>query len=129
MNDKNLRVPTSEEAREIGRKGGLASAKARRDNRTIQQIVKAITDADISTLQQFAPIARKLGLETDKSIKEVYAILCLLNSVKTANLGDLERLQKLRGEQAEITSADEQRQEKEHGDLISALRERRRDED
>lgn len=74
MNEKNLRVPTSEEAREIGKKGGQASGKARRDKRTIQQILKTVLDGDVSTLQQFAPLARKLGLESDKSIKEVYTI-------------------------------------------------------
>lgn len=105
MNEKNLRVPTSEEAREIGKKGGQASGKKRRENRTIQQILKTVLDGDVSTLQQFAPLARKLGLESDKSIKEVYTILCLLNSVKTANLGDLERLQKVLGEDKQDENA------------------------
>lgn len=106
MNEKNLRVPTSEEAREIGRKGGQASGQARREKRTIQQILKTITDGDTTTLSQFASIARKLGLESDKSIKEVYSIIALLNSVKTANLGDLEKLQKLLGEDKQDENKD-----------------------
>lgn len=106
MNEKNLKPVTSEsEAREKGRKGGIASGKKRRENRTIQQILKTVLDGDVSTLQQFAPLARKLGLERDKSIKEVYTILCLLNSVKTANLGDLERLQKVLGEDKQDENA------------------------
>lgn len=108
MNEKNLKPQserTKEEQREIARKGGQASGKKRRENRTIQQILKTVLDGDVSTLQQFAPLARKLGLESDKSIKEVYTILCLLNSVKTANLGDLERLQKVLGEDKQDENA------------------------
>ncbi len=37
MNESNLRVPTSEEAREIGRKGGIASGKARRERKTLRE--------------------------------------------------------------------------------------------
>lgn len=88
-----------------GRKGGLANGKHHRENRTTRQILKTVLDGDVSTLQQFAPLARKLGLESDKSIKEVYTILCLLNSVKTANLGDLERLQKVLGEDKQDENA------------------------
>lgn len=109
MNEKNLKPQserTKEEQREIARKGGIASGKKRRENRTIQQILKTITDGDTTTLSQFASIARKLGLESDKSIKEVYSIIALLNSVKTANLGDLERLQKLLGEDKQDENKD-----------------------
>lgn len=105
-NEKNLRVPTSEEAREIGRKGGKASAKSRREKRTIQQILNTVLEGDISTLPQFAPIAKKLGVESDKSIKELFSLICLLNSVKTANLSDLEHLVKLLGEDKQDENAD-----------------------
>lgn len=105
-NEKNLKpVKTKSEARERGRNGGIASGQARREKRTIQQILKTIADGDTTTLSQFASIARKLGLESDKSIKEVYSIIALLNSVKTANLGDLEKLQKLLGEDKQDENA------------------------
>ena len=42
---ENLRALTSEEAREIGRKGGLASVRARRDKRTLQEALKALLQA------------------------------------------------------------------------------------
>lgn len=105
-NEKNLKpVKTKSEARERGRNGGIKSGQVRREKRTIQQILKTITDGDTTTLSQFASIARKLGLESDKSIKEVYSIIALLNSVKTANLGDLEKLQKLLGEDKQDENA------------------------
>ena len=36
----NLRVPTSEEAREIGRKGGKASAEARRKKKELKELLE-----------------------------------------------------------------------------------------
>ena len=36
-NQQNLRVPTSEEAREMGRKGGKASAEARARRKTLRE--------------------------------------------------------------------------------------------
>ena len=48
-NIENLRTPTSEEAREIGRKGGLASGKARREKKTIRETLREMLEevADI----------------------------------------------------------------------------------
>lgn len=39
-NEQNLRVPTSKEARENGRKGGLASGQARKEKRLIQEALQ-----------------------------------------------------------------------------------------
>ena len=48
-NIENLRTPTSEEAREIGRKGGLASGKARREKKTMRETLREMLEevADI----------------------------------------------------------------------------------
>lgn len=43
-NNKNLIVPTSEQARELGRKGGLASAKARREKKTLKMELEALLE-------------------------------------------------------------------------------------
>lgn len=37
LNKQNLRVPTSEEARINGRKGGIASGKARKERKTLKE--------------------------------------------------------------------------------------------
>ena len=97
-NEKNLRTPTTNEAREIGRKGGIASGQARREKKTIQKILADLLDSDIKDSPQFAKLASKMGVESDKSIKDIFTLVCLLNSVKSGNLGDLERLSKLLGE-------------------------------
>lgn len=97
-NDKNLRTPTTNEAREIGRKGGIASGQARREKKTIQKILSDLLDSEIKDSPQFAKLASKMGVERDKTVKDIFTYICVLNSVKSGNLGDLERLSKLLGE-------------------------------
>ncbi len=105
-NEKNLRTPTTNEAREIGRKGGIASGQARREKKTVQKILAELLDTEISKSPQFAKLAAKMGVEGDKSVKDIFTMVCLLNSVKSGNLGDLERLSKLLGEDKQNENAD-----------------------
>lgn len=44
MNDQNLKTPTTKEARERGKKGGIASGKARRDKRTMRETLKVLLE-------------------------------------------------------------------------------------
>ena len=101
MNEKNL-IPLNErtksEQREIATQGGIASGKARREKKTIQKILSELLDGQIKDSPQFAKLASKMGVESDKSVKDIFTMVCLLNSVKNGNLGDLERLSKLLGE-------------------------------
>ena len=109
MNEKNL-IPNNErspnEVRENGRKGGIASGKARREKKTIQKILADLLDSEIKDSPQFAKLASKMGVESDKSVKDIFTMVCLLNSVKSGNLGDLERLSKLLGEDKQNENAD-----------------------
>ena len=89
---------SGEEAVENGRKGGIASGQARREKKTIQKILADFLDSEIKDNPQFTKLASKMGVESDKSIKDIFTMVCLLNSVKNGNLGDLERLSKLLGE-------------------------------
>jgi hypothetical protein len=106
--NKNL-IPQSErtkdEQREIARMGGIASGKARREKKTIQKILADLLDSEIKNSPQFAKLASKMGVESDKSVKDIFTMVCLLNSVKNGNLGDLERLSKLLGEDKENADA------------------------
>ncbi len=86
------------EAVENGRKGGIASGKARREKQKTQQILSDLVSIKNKDLAVFQKLATKLGLDGDISIHEVFTMVCLLNSVKSGNLGDLERLSKLLGE-------------------------------
>ena len=107
--NKNL-IPqnkrTKEEQREIARMGGIASGQARREKKTIQKILSDLLDSEIKDSPQFAKLASKMGVESDKSVKDIFTMVCLLNSVKSGNLGDLERLSKLLGEDKQNENAD-----------------------
>lgn len=50
-NNQNLKIPSSEEARENGRKGGIASGKARRFRKTFKQAINdELTDEKLKQL-------------------------------------------------------------------------------
>ena len=97
-NEKNLipqaHILTVEEAS----KGGQKSAQVRREKKTVQKILADLLDSEIKDSPQFAKLASKMGVESDKSVKDIFTMVCLLNSIKSGNLGDLERLSKLLGE-------------------------------
>ena len=97
-NGEATQFRTGEEQVEIARQGGIASGKARREKKTIQKILADLLDGQIKDSPQFAKLASKMGVESDKSVKDIFTMVCLLNSVKSGNLGDLERLSKLLGE-------------------------------
>lgn len=86
--------------------GGKKSAQARREKKTIQKILADLLGGQIKDNPQFAKLASKMGVESDKSVKDIFTMVCLLNSVKSGNLGDLERLSKLLGEDKQNENAD-----------------------
>ena len=63
-NEQNLRTPTTEEAREIGRKGGIASGEARRRKRTMKK-----------TIEMLAALPFDITTKDGKSLKEQLKIL------------------------------------------------------
>ena len=109
-NEQNLRVPTSSEARRNGKKGGIASGIARREKKTVQKILNDFLSTAAKDNPQVAKLAAKMGLKSDDSIKDLFTIVCTLNTLKDGNLSDLERLSKLLGEQTEIADTEAQKQ-------------------
>lgn len=109
-NEQNLRVPTSSEARRNGKKGGIASGIARREKKTVQKILNDFLSTSAKDNPQVAKLASKIGLQDDGSIKDLFTIVCTLNTLKDGNLSDLERLSKLLGEQTEIADTEAQKQ-------------------
>jgi hypothetical protein len=59
-----------------------------------------------------------MGLQGDESIKDLFTIVCTLNTLKSGNLGDLERLTKILGEQTEIADTEAQKQ----ADFLDAVK-------
>ena len=83
-NDKNLRTPTTKEAREIGRKGGIASGKARKQRKLMQEVANNILnmplkDGDIDEIRNLAEV-RGLNITVQEAI--------LISMVKKALKGD-----------------------------------------
>jgi hypothetical protein len=110
---------TGEQQVEIARQGGIASGIARREKKTIQKILSDLLDSEIKDSPQFAKLASKMGVESDKSVKDIFTMVCLLNSVKNGNLGDLERLVKILGEDKFVS----QEGKEEDDPLTKALKE------
>ena len=110
---KNL-IPQSErtkdEQREIARKGGIASGIARREKKTVQKILGDFLDLGITQNKTLEALARKAGLSTDGSIKDLVTAVCVLNTLKKGDISELEKIAKLLGEQAEIADTEAQKQ-------------------
>lgn len=63
----NLRTPTTDEAREIGRKGGLASGAARRKKKACAEIAMRIINAEL-TVKDRAKLEEMVGpLDDDEA--------------------------------------------------------------
>lgn len=73
-NESNLRTPTTEEARKIGRKGGIASAKARKERKTIVNALKDLLQEEV--------------LKDGKSTGKTYQDLVNLGLLKGAMKGN-----------------------------------------
>lgn len=95
---------------EIARQGGIASGIARREKKTVQKILNDFLSTAAKDNPQVSKLAAKMGLKSDDSIKDLFTIVCTLNTLKDGNLSDLERLSKLLGEQNEIADTEAQKQ-------------------
>lgn len=104
-NEKNLipnEMRTPSERRENAIKAGKASGKSRREKKAVREILSAILNQKAKNDKNFAALAQSIGVSDKKSVKEVYTFVCLLNSIKKADLKDLEVLVTLLGENGEI---------------------------
>lgn len=104
-NEQNLRVPTSEEAREIGRKGGIASGKARREKKTLAQIGDMIGALDIKS-EKTRAILRDAGITDEDMINDVGMMFRLNLKAQQGDPRAIELLSKLRGQFKEQVSAE-----------------------
>ncbi len=100
MADKkdNLRVLSPTEARKNGKKGGLQSGKNRKERKHLKQIITDYLSGDIEGDIVFEDIAKEFNITGVRTRKELFVIVCILNSLKKATLDDLEKLSNLLGE-------------------------------
>lgn len=86
-NEQNLRVPTSEEARKYGRKGGIESGKTRRENRDRKKRMQKTIDLlvrDPETLKKL----KEVGVDDATGVTYEDA-MDLVHTVKAAQ-GDIQ---------------------------------------
>ena len=119
LNAEATQFRSGEQAVENGRKGGVNSGIARREKKTVQKILSDFLETSAKDNPQVAKLAAKMGLQSDESIKDLFTIVCTLNTLKKGNLGDLELLSKLLGEDKQISQESKQ----EDDPLTKALKE------
>ena len=105
-NEQNLRPVQSEaEARELGKKGGIASGKARRQRKTLAQIGDMIGGLDIKSPKNRA-ILRDAGITDEDMINDVGMMFRLNLKAQTGDAKAIELLSKLRGQFKEISQTE-----------------------
>ena len=81
----NLKVPTSEEARINGAKGGKASAEARKEKKRLQESLNKLLSCKIDTdnLINLNEDFRRSGIDTSKmKVADLLALAQVLNGIK-----------------------------------------------
>ena len=116
-NEKNLIPQAHTLTLEEQSAGGKKSGQVRREKKTIQKILNDLLEGDIEKNPQFAKLAAKMGIKSPKSIKDMFTILCLINSAKKGDLSELEKLSRLIGEAPDASGADDEKQE----ELLNAI--------
>ena len=108
---------TKEEQREIARKGGIASGKARREKKTIQKILNDYLNEDIEKNPKLIKVAQQIGLTEKDSIKSLLVISTVMRAIQNGGIVDIEKVALLLGEQIESDEEEKQKQQ----DFLSAI--------
>ena len=87
-NIENLRVPTSEEARINGRKGGIASGEVRRQKKSLRDKAKLLMSLSIQDQKELLK-AQELGLNEEDVDIEMMNLIHMLNIIKKENFNSV----------------------------------------
>lgn len=90
-NEQNLRVPSSEEARELGRKGGIASGKARRRKADLKRAFNTILKADVAN-ENISKQLEALGFE---ATNEMALAMVMMQKAMEGNVKAFEQIARL----------------------------------
>lgn len=101
-NEQNLIPYTSdqsqEEAKKNGRKGGIASGKARREKRDRKQIASELFDLTLKNAS-VDKIKKAFGIDRDLTVYEATVLSCFAKAMQKGDANALEKLLKIAGEQ------------------------------
>lgn len=102
----NLKVPTSEEARKYGRKGGIASGKVRREKADLKKKVNQILEMDV-----FSPQLKEMLEEKGLSATNQTAVVTvLLQKALKGDMRAIELLAKMNGNEGTKDKLDKKEQ-------------------
>lgn len=90
-NEQNLRVPSSKEARELGRKGGIASGKARRRKADLKRAFNTILKADVAN-ENISKQLEALGFE---ATNEMALAMVMMQKAMKGNVKAFEQIARL----------------------------------
>lgn len=90
-NEQNLRVPSSKEARELGRKGGIASGKARRKKADLKKAFNTILKADVAN-ENISKQLEALGFE---ATNEMALAMIMMQKAMKGNVKAFEQIARL----------------------------------
>ena len=115
-------VQSEEEAREKGRKGGIASGKARREKRDRKQIASELLDltvsgAGIDKIKKFFNMKN-----VELTAYDTMFLSCMMKAMQKGDANALEKLLKISGEQfADLLDVSVERSDK-LADIMSQLK-------
>lgn len=101
-NEQNLRPCEYKLTQEEAKRGGRNSAKARREQKTIQTILKDYLNNDVKSNKSLLPLADKAGIKGNQSIKELVTAVCIINTLKKGDVDKLEKLSEILGESSVV---------------------------
>lgn len=90
-NEQNLKVPSSKEARENGKKGGVASGKARRKKANLKKAFETILQAEVASPNVKKQL-EELGFE---STNEMALAMVMMQKAMKGNVRAFEQISKL----------------------------------
>lgn len=90
-NEQNLKAPSSEEARELGRKGGIASGKARRRKADLKRAFNTILKADVAN-ENISKQLEALGFE---ATNEMALAMVMMQKAMKGNVKAFEQIARL----------------------------------
>lgn len=99
-NEKNL-IPYSErsenEARENGRKGGIASGESRRRRKLLKDSMNALLELPVSNTREYKALI-KMGIDIEEIDNSQLIVLALFNKAKSGDVAAIKELRNLIGE-------------------------------
>ena len=84
-NEKNLKPFTSEEASKNGRKGGIASVKAKRQKKLFKQLMNSYLESEESNLDNWNELSMA-GFEPEEITNKAVIIKRLVDQAKTGDV-------------------------------------------